>query len=107
MTDFVTIGAIDELQPGGEPIVVEINRKWVAVYNIDGEIYAIQDVCTHDGGTLADGDVTEGHIVMCPRHGAKFDIKTGKVLSAPALVDVPTYEVRLEDNQIQIGQRKK
>ncbi|GAB4510396.1 MAG: non-heme iron oxygenase ferredoxin subunit [Anaerolineae bacterium] len=106
MTEFITIGTTDELQPGDAPLVVEINRRWVAVYNLDGQYYAIEDVCTHDGGPLAEGE-REGHVVACPRHGATFDIRTGKVLSAPALVDVPTYAVRVEANQIQVGERRK
>lgn len=106
MTDFITVGTVDEIAPGDEPIIVEINRRWVAIYNIDGEFYAIEDVCTHDGGPLAEGRL-QGHVIECPRHGAQFDVKTGKVLSPPALVDVPTYEVRIEGDEIQIGERRK
>lgn len=105
MSMFVTIGTIDELQPGDPPIIVEIRNKWVAVFNINGKYYAIEDVCTHDGGPLAEGHV-EGCTIACPRHGAAFDLKTGKVLSAPAFTDVPAYEVRVQDSEIQIGERK-
>lgn len=102
MTTFITIATVDELPVGGEPIVVDINRHWVAVYNIDGQYYAIEDRCTHDDGPLAEGEVT-GCVVKCPRHGARFDITTGKALSGPAgIVDVPTYVVRIVDEQVQV-----
>jgi 3-phenylpropionate/trans-cinnamate dioxygenase ferredoxin component len=106
MTDFVTVATTDELQPGDEPIVVEIGRHWVAVYNVDGQYYAIDDVCTHDGGPLAEGE-QRGHVVECPRHGAQFDVRTGQVLTAPAYTDVPAYEVRVEGDEIQVGPHKK
>jgi nitrite reductase/ring-hydroxylating ferredoxin subunit len=107
MTDYVLVGTVDEIEPGGEPIVVEINRRWVAIYNIDGHYYAIEDRCTHDDGPLAEGDL-EGTIVKCPRHGACFDVTTGKFLRGPAgTVDVPTYEVQIEGNEIKIGERRK
>lgn len=102
---FTTVATTDELRVGDPPIVAEIGNKWVALYNIEGEYYAIEDVCTHDGNPLAEGEV-EGHVVICPRHGAKFDIKTGKVLSAPAYIDVPTYMVRVVGNEIQIGDKR-
>ena len=105
MTEFVTIGTTDEIKPG-ERIVVEIGRKWVAVFNVGGQFYAIEDVCTHDDGPLAEGEL-EGHEIACPRHGAKFDVRSGKVLSAPALVDVPTYEVRIEGDDIQVATKKR
>ncbi len=107
MTEFVIVASVDELAPGGEPLVVDINRRWVAVYNVDGTYYAIEDRCTHDDGPLAEGELT-GCVVKCPRHGARFDIMTGEVLSGPAgTVDVPTYEVRVMNGQIQIGARRK
>jgi 3-phenylpropionate/trans-cinnamate dioxygenase ferredoxin subunit len=105
MPDFVTIGNVDELNPGGEPIVVEINNKWIGVFNVGGEIYAIEDVCTHDGGPLAEGKL-EGWVIECPRHGATFDVRTGEALSAPAYEDVSAYEVKVVDNEIKIGPRK-
>jgi len=105
MSEYVTIGTTDEIKPGGEPIVVEINRRWVAVFNVDGEFYAIEDLCTHDDGPLAEGKL-EGYVIACPRHGATFDVRNGKVLSAPALVDVPSYDVRVVDNEIQVSTKR-
>ena len=101
MTDFITVAKTDEIKPG-ERDVFGIGRKWVAVFNVDGTYYAIEDVCTHDDGPLAEGDLT-GCVIACPRHGATFDIRDGKVLSAPALVNVPSHEVRVQDDEIQLS----
>lgn len=100
MGDFVTIATTDEIQPG-ERLVVELGREWVAVFNVDGQYYAIQDLCTHDDGPLAEGELN-GCVIECPRHGAQFDIRNGKVLSPPAVVDVPVYKVRVQGNDIQL-----
>ena len=101
MSEFVTVATTDEIPPG-DRLIVEINRKWVAVFNVDGTYYAMHDVCTHDDGPLAEGQLSQ-YVLECPRHGATFDIRTGKVLSAPALVDVPVYEVRVQAGEIQIA----
>jgi 3-phenylpropionate/trans-cinnamate dioxygenase ferredoxin component len=98
--EFVTVATADEVQPG-ERLIVELGRRWVAVFNIDGQYYAIEDRCTHDDGPVAEGEL-RGCIIECPRHGATFDVTNGKVLSPPALVDVPTFAVRVEGNNIQV-----
>lgn len=103
MADFVTVATTDEIQPG-ERMVFEIGRNWVAVFNVDSTYYAIEDICTHDGGPLAEGELV-GCVIECPRHGAKFDIRNGKVLSPPAVVDVPAYEVRVVGSDIQVAGR--
>lgn len=100
MAEFVTVATTDEIQPG-ENIVVEIGRQWIAVFNIDGEYYAIRDVCTHDDGPLAEGTLY-GCEIECPRHGARFDVRTGEVKAPPALVPVPTYAVRVVGTDIQV-----
>lgn len=102
--EYKTVASVSEVPPG-ERIVVEIGRRWIAIFNVDGQYYAIEDRCTHDDGPLAEGDLHEC-IIECPRHGASFDIRTGKVLSAPALIDVPAFVVRVTDGEIQIGPRK-
>lgn len=104
MTDFITVATTDELKPG-ERLVVEIGRKWIAIFNIEGEYYAIEDVCTHDGGPLVEGEL-HGCEIECPRHGARFDVRTGKVTAPPALVDVPRYEVRVEGDQVQVARQR-
>jgi len=101
--DYVTVAQKDELQPN-ERMVVQVGRRWVAIFNVEGTFYAIEDVCTHDDGPLAEGELT-GCIIECPRHGATFDIRTGKVLSAPAMVDVKRFDVRVEGSAIQVMPR--
>jgi len=103
MVEFTTVATTEEIQPG-DRIVVEVGRHWVAIFNVDGTYYAIDDVCTHDDGPLAEGELTVC-IIECPRHGATFDIRDGKVLSAPALRDVQAYQVRVENENIQIAPR--
>lgn len=99
--NFVTVATTDDLNPG-ERIVVELGQQWVAIFNVEGKYYAIEDVCTHDDGPLAEGEL-RGCVIECPRHGATFDITSGKVLSAPALVDVITYRVQILGNEVQIA----
>lgn len=100
MAEFVTVATTDEVKPG-ERIVVEIGRHWVAVFNVDGQYYAIRDVCTHDDGPLADGEL-DGYEIECPRHGARFDIRDGRVTAPPAVRPVPFYPVRVEGDEVQI-----
>lgn len=99
--EFVDVVLVDEL-PNGERLFVEIDELPIVVFNIGGNIYAIGDVCSHDDGPLGDGEI-EGFEVTCPRHGASFDVRTGKVLSLPAIVDIPAYPTRVVDGQVQIG----
>jgi 3-phenylpropionate/trans-cinnamate dioxygenase ferredoxin subunit len=103
MPDFITAATVDEIQPG-ERMVVDIDNWWVAIFNVGGNFYAIEDRCTHDDGPLAEGEL-RGCIIECPRHGATFDIRTGKVLTAPAMVDVPSFEVRVINGEIQVARR--
>ncbi len=101
MADYITVATTDEVKPG-ERIVVEAKDHYVAVFNVDGTYYAIEDVCTHDDGPLAEGEL-DGFVIECPRHGAQFDIRTGKVLRFPAITPVPRYEVRVQDGDIQVS----
>lgn len=99
--EFVAIGPADELG-NGERLFVEIDQLAIVVFNIGGELYAIEDVCSHDDGPLGDGDL-EGYEVGCPRHGARFDVRSGKALTLPAVVDIPAYPVQIVEGQIEIG----
>lgn len=99
--EWVTVAEVSEL-PNGERIIVEIDGEPIAVFNIAGELYAITDVCSHDDGPVAEGELHE-FAIECPRHGAKFDLRSGKVLSLPAIVDIPAYPVRVESDQVQVG----
>lgn len=98
---FYQIGALADL-PVGERLFVEIDDKQIVVFNIGGNIYAIGDVCSHDGGPLGDGEI-EGMDVICPRHGARFDIQTGQAILLPAVEDISAYPVRIIDGMIEIG----
>lgn len=98
---FYPVAGLDEL-PSGERLFIDLAGVPLVVINFGGEVFAIQDVCTHDDGPLGEGDVDD-HQISCPRHGARFDLRTGKVLTLPAIVDVPTYPVRIVDGIIQIG----
>jgi 3-phenylpropionate/trans-cinnamate dioxygenase ferredoxin subunit len=98
--DFVEIGPAD--LPNGERLFVEIADKPIVVFNIAGKYFAIGDVCTHDDGPLGDGEL-EGYEVVCPRHGGQFDVRTGKVTSMPAVVDIPAYPVRVVNGNIELG----
>lgn len=100
MADWVDVAKVGELEPGAFR-VVDVDDVMVAVFNIDGEYYAIEDVCTHDYGVLTGGDI-EGDEIVCPRHGARFHIKTGEALSAPAYEAVTTFPVRTEGGVIQV-----
>ena len=99
--DFVTVGAAEDL-PNGERLFVEIDELPIVVFNIGGRLFAIGDVCSHDDGPLGDGDV-EGLEVVCPRHGARFDVQSGKALALPAVVDIPAYPVRGVNGEIEVG----
>jgi 3-phenylpropionate/trans-cinnamate dioxygenase ferredoxin subunit len=80
---------------------VEIDDVPIAIWNVDGEFYATSDVCTHEETSLAEGDLW-GEVVECPMHGAQFDVRTGEVLSLPAVIPLATYAVRVEDGAIYI-----
>jgi 3-phenylpropionate/trans-cinnamate dioxygenase ferredoxin subunit len=81
---------------------VRIEDQLVAVFHVGGRYYAMDDVCTHDGGPLAEG-VLDGNEIECPRHGARFDVRTGAVLCMPATAPVPVHEIRVVDDQIQVA----
>jgi 3-phenylpropionate/trans-cinnamate dioxygenase ferredoxin component len=86
----------------GQVTVVEAKGKRIALCRYKGTLYAIDDRCTHDNGPLGEGELVEGEI-ECPRHGARFDIHTGKALCLPAVGAVRTYEVDVKEGEIWIG----
>lgn len=101
MTDgFITVGDAASVPPGTAVRVVAGGEE-IAIYNVAGELFATADVCSHDEASLADGELF-GHAVECPLHGARFDVRTGKALSLPAVYPVKTYEVRVVDGQLQL-----
>jgi 3-phenylpropionate/trans-cinnamate dioxygenase ferredoxin subunit len=99
--EFVTVAKTDELG-NGERKLLDIDGEIIAVFNIAGAYFAIADVCSHDDGPVAEGEVS-GTEIECPRHGARFDLTTGKALTLPAVVDIPSYPIRVVGDEIQIG----
>lgn len=99
--EFIEVAAVEDL-PAGERLFVEIDDQTIVVFNISGQYYAIADLCSHDDGPLGDGDL-EGLEIVCPRHGARFDVRDGKVLALPAIEDIPAYPVRVSGGAIEIG----
>jgi 3-phenylpropionate/trans-cinnamate dioxygenase ferredoxin component len=100
MAAWVTAARVGEIEPGRVK-VVEVGERRLAVCNVDGQYYCIDDVCTHDGGSLDQGELL-GDQIECPRHGALFDVKTGRALTLPAVLPVDTYEVRVEGGEVQV-----
>jgi 3-phenylpropionate/trans-cinnamate dioxygenase ferredoxin subunit len=99
VTEVVKVARIGEIPPGTAKSV-EIEDVRIALFNVDGELFAIEDVCTHDGGPLVEGTILDGHQVECPRHGARFDIRTGAAVRFPAFEATNTYGVRVEGEDI-------
>ena len=98
MSDWIRVCTRSELLPGEFKVVWDRDVA-IAVFNIDGELYAIEDLCTHDGGELT-GGVIEGRQIECPRHGARFDIVTGEALTPPAYEPTSTFPVKVEDGAV-------
>jgi 3-phenylpropionate/trans-cinnamate dioxygenase ferredoxin component len=99
MSELIKVATVDEVPVNGSKLV-EIDFVRIALFNLNGEFYAIEDVCTHDGGPLVEGEIVNGHEVKCPRHGARFDIRTGEALSLPAFEPTAAYEVYIQGNDL-------
>jgi 3-phenylpropionate/trans-cinnamate dioxygenase ferredoxin subunit len=95
---FVKAARVNEV-PQGRVKIVEVGDEDVALCNVDGEIYAIANVCTHDDGPLGEGYLV-GDEIECPRHGARFAVRTGEVKSLPAIVPIPTFEVKIDGDDV-------
>ncbi|MGD9644830.1 MAG: non-heme iron oxygenase ferredoxin subunit [Pirellulales bacterium] len=98
MSDFQRVAAASELSDPGK-LLVEVDEQLIALFHVDGKFYALDDVCTHDGGPLAEGQLC-GFEIACPRHGAKFDIRDGRALTMPATQPTRSHEVKVEDGQV-------
>lgn len=88
--------------PAGERLFIEIEERPIVLFSIAGKYFAIGDVCTHDNGPVGDGEV-DGDEIICPRHGARFQIEDGKASGLPAVKDIPAYPVRVMEGMLQIG----
>ncbi len=100
MGNFVRVAGTDEVAPGRGKLV-ETGGKKIALFNLDGTFYAIDDTCTHRGGPLSEGEI-EGERVTCPWHGAVYNIKTGEVLEPPAPTGVARYTVRVTGQDVEV-----
>lgn len=98
MSDFQKVATLDEIPAGGRKSVV-FDERAVLVFRIGDDVYAVEDVCSHDGQPLTDGPL-EGTAIECPRHGARFDIRTGRPLCMPAVEPIATFKVKLQGNDI-------
>lgn len=101
MSEFQTVARTSEVEPGNMRMV-KIGRKRIALINVEGEFFAIDDTCTHEEASLSEGDLY-GDIVECPLHGACFNVRTGEVEAFPAVVPVETYQVRVVDDEVQVA----
>ena len=98
----LTVCPVDELPPGTMKLV-HAGEISVGVYNVGGDLYALEDRCSHDDGPLVEGDwEPEEAVVVCPRHGARFDIRTGRALSLPAYLPVDTFPVRVDEGLVKV-----
>ena len=100
MADWITVARQGEIAPG-QFRVLDLDGTQVAVFNVDGSYYAIEDACTHDGGDLTSGWL-EGDQIICPRHGARFCVRTGQALTAPAYEPTAVFPVQVENGLIQV-----
>jgi 3-phenylpropionate/trans-cinnamate dioxygenase ferredoxin subunit len=105
VSDFVAVARASEIPPGTVK-VVRVDGVPIGVANVDGEFYAFGDVCTHDDGPVAEGELDE-FLIECPRHGARFDIRTGAVKMLPAAAPIPVYPLRIEGDEILVSPEPK
>lgn len=98
MSNWVKVASTEEI-PVNQHKLIDVDGSDIIVFNVDDNYYALEDVCSHDGSEISSGHV-EGGCIVCPRHGAKFDIKTGAVKSAPAYEDIEAFEIKVEDGNI-------
>jgi 3-phenylpropionate/trans-cinnamate dioxygenase ferredoxin subunit len=103
MSDFVSVAKVFEIPDPGRK-VVEVDERLVVVIHTAGHFYAIDDVCTHDGGPLGEGQL-EGFAIACPRHGAKFDVRDGRALTMPATRATVVHEVKVVGDDVLVKVR--
>ncbi len=98
LENYVKAAKVNEI-PEGRVKRIEIGETYIALFNIDGEFYAIDDTCSHEEASLSQGEL-DGHMIECPLHGSRFDVKTGQVRSLPAVMPIKTYKVVTEGDDI-------
>ncbi len=103
MSEYETVAKVSEIPPGGR-ISLVFDEQAVLVFRIGDDFYAVEDVCSHDGQPLTDGPL-EGFAVECPRHGARFDVRSGRPLCMPAVEPIATFEVQVENGDVKLRRR--
>jgi 3-phenylpropionate/trans-cinnamate dioxygenase ferredoxin subunit len=103
MPDFIRVASVRDIPDPGRKLV-EIDDRLVVLIHAAGHYYALDDVCTHDGGPLGEGEL-DGFAIACPRHGAKFDIRDGRALTMPATKPTVAHEVKVEGDDVLIKLR--
>ena len=98
MSDFVRVCKTSDIPDPGKAIF-EVEVRFVVLFHVDGGFYSLDDACTHDGGPLGEGCL-EGFQIACPRHGARFDIRTGQALTMPAVRGTPAHDVQVEGDDV-------
>jgi 3-phenylpropionate/trans-cinnamate dioxygenase ferredoxin component len=104
VTNYVEV-ALEEEIPVNERLFLEIDGVPVVLINLAGKLFAVGDVCTHDNGPVGDGEL-DGYEIICPRHGARFDIRNGRAVRAPAFSDIPSFSVKTENGKVFLGIKK-
>jgi 3-phenylpropionate/trans-cinnamate dioxygenase ferredoxin component len=99
---YQKIASLGDIPEGAVRVFELEDGQRVAVCKVEKEIFAVADLCSHDNGPLGEGELVD-HEIECPRHGARFDIKTGKALCLPAVVAIPTYEVEVRGEEIWVS----
>ncbi|HAU10175.1 MAG: ferredoxin [Acidiferrobacteraceae bacterium] len=100
MAEWVDVASVGDIE-SRQGVIVEVDGTSVVIFNLDGEYYALEDVCTHDGAEIASGCLV-GDAIECPRHGARFDIRTGAVEAPPAYEPLQTFPIRINSGVIQV-----
>ena len=102
MPEYIPVAKVTDLPDPGK-MLVEVGERLLVLFRVDGKFYAIDDVCTHDGGPLSEGALDpKACTIACPRHGAKFDIRSGAALTMPATQPTEAYEVKVEGDSVLI-----
>jgi 3-phenylpropionate/trans-cinnamate dioxygenase ferredoxin subunit len=100
MSEFMKVAKVAGIPDPGKQLV-EVDDRLIVLFHVDGKFYAIDDVCTHDGGPLGEGEL-RGYDIACPRHGAKFDIRDGRHLTMPATEDTVAHEVKVDGDDVYV-----
>lgn len=99
--EYIEVATVDEIPEGGR-LLVDVDKYPIMILNLAGKLYAVEDTCSHDGNPLGGGPI-EGKHIVCPRHGAKFDIENGKAISFPATENISVFPVRIIEGKVEIG----